>query len=359
MKIISPSRLHLGLIDLNGTIGRIDGGVGISLDYPNFILSGTVEYNNCNNSINNINTFNNFNVEVLFNNKLLNNYNINYLNNIENRIKYSANKVFEYINKINKINKTNTNYNFYLEVHNIIPQHSGLGSGTQISLTTGKLISELLNYSINSNMLSKITGRGGTSGIGVYSFDRGGFIIDGGHTFGKNKEKEEYKPSSASKNISVAPLLFRKDFNWDIVLTIPKGENICGDKEIDIFKKYCPISLNEIEKISHIILMNLMPSLITNDFNNFGKGINQLQKLGFKSIEVKLQKEIVKNLLWTLQKIAPSGLSSFGPTIYSICNNKNMINEVVEYSKGYLNDLGVSGEVIVVSGNNEGFKIVK
>ena len=39
-KIISPSRIHLGLIDLNGSIGRVDGGIGITLNHPNFIIEG-------------------------------------------------------------------------------------------------------------------------------------------------------------------------------------------------------------------------------------------------------------------------------------------------------------------------------
>ncbi|MHA1233313.1 MAG: beta-ribofuranosylaminobenzene 5'-phosphate synthase, partial [Candidatus Helarchaeota archaeon] len=38
MKISTPSRLHFGLIDLNGKFGRIDGGIGVSLNYPNVVL---------------------------------------------------------------------------------------------------------------------------------------------------------------------------------------------------------------------------------------------------------------------------------------------------------------------------------
>jgi beta-ribofuranosylaminobenzene 5'-phosphate synthase len=34
----TPARLHLGLIDLNGDIGRIYGGLGVALDHPNVIL---------------------------------------------------------------------------------------------------------------------------------------------------------------------------------------------------------------------------------------------------------------------------------------------------------------------------------
>jgi beta-RFAP synthase len=34
----TPSRLHIGLIDLNGSIGRIDGGLGLTLAKPNFTI---------------------------------------------------------------------------------------------------------------------------------------------------------------------------------------------------------------------------------------------------------------------------------------------------------------------------------
>ena len=40
MYIKSPSRLHLGLIDMNGSYGRLDGGIGLTIQEPNFILYG-------------------------------------------------------------------------------------------------------------------------------------------------------------------------------------------------------------------------------------------------------------------------------------------------------------------------------
>ena len=48
-QIRSPSRLHLSLIDLNGSLGRIDGGFGFALDTPNFVI----EFNDCDDSIEN------------------------------------------------------------------------------------------------------------------------------------------------------------------------------------------------------------------------------------------------------------------------------------------------------------------
>ena len=38
MKIKTPSRIHITLVDLNGAIGRIDGGVGLALEEPNIKL---------------------------------------------------------------------------------------------------------------------------------------------------------------------------------------------------------------------------------------------------------------------------------------------------------------------------------
>ena len=34
----TPARLHLGLIDLNGDLGRIYGGLGVAIDHPNVVL---------------------------------------------------------------------------------------------------------------------------------------------------------------------------------------------------------------------------------------------------------------------------------------------------------------------------------
>ncbi len=336
LKIISPSRIHMSLIDLNGSIGRVDGGIGISLNHPNVVLEGressdiNIDFEISYKSANNSETY----------------YSIN-KNEVINRVYSISKKLLEYLGEDG----------IYLKIKSIIPQHSGLGSGTQLALSTGKLISQIYNKDIDTITLSNILGRGGTSGIGVYAFEKGGFIVDGGHSFGRGKDKNDFKPSSASKNVKTPPLLFRHDFNWNIVLTIPRGENIYGNKEINIFKKYCPIPLTETQKICHLVLMKMMPAIIEDDISSFGEVVNTIQNLGFKKIEVSLQKNIVNELLKTLQEVSFSGLSSFGPTIYSICKGKDEIDIVVETSKEFFDKEGINGDIIITTGNNHGFKI--
>ena len=205
MLIKSPSRLHLGLIDMNGSYGRLDGGIGLTIQDPNLILFGepaekgiTVDFNE------------NFNFNETIRNECI------------TKITKAAQEVIDFYG---------VDEGFYFRVDRAYPPHSGLGSGTQIALSTGKLITEHIGQEANGYTLGKITGRGGTSGIGVFAFDYGGFIVDGGHS---RKEKTSFLPSSASK--ASPPQLFgRYEFpdEWGVLLVILKSDvSVNGQKEV-------------------------------------------------------------------------------------------------------------------------------
>ena len=66
----------------------------------------------------------------------------------------------------------NIDHGFKFTVDSAYPPHSGLGSGTQLSLAVAKLISTMNNQDIKAVELAKIVGRGGTSGIGVERVSR-------------------------------------------------------------------------------------------------------------------------------------------------------------------------------------------
>ncbi|MCC7554167.1 MAG: hypothetical protein KO202_06755 [Methanobacteriaceae archaeon] len=328
MIIKTPSRLHFGLIDLNGSYGRTDGGIGLTIKKPNFELFGEETEKD---------------IIIDFDESLT-----------DERIKE------ECVNKINSaaektIDHFNLDNGFYFKVENAYFPHAGFGSGTQIGLATSKMISEFSGKSTSSIELGKIVGRGGTSGIGIFSFDKGGFILDGGHSL---KEKGTFLPSSASKT-NPPQLIARYDFpeEWDILIAIPKVQSsVSGKKEINIFQDYCPIVKNEVEKLSHVILMNLIPFLLEKDIESFGKSIDLIQTIGFKKVEVNLQEDKVKNLMNKIRDFGGYGvgMSSFGPTIFSVYDktNKNIIKETKEY-------LGDDGMVYTTKAQNFGHKIYK
>lgn len=275
MHITTVSRLHIGLIDLDGGLGRVDGGVGLALEGPNIELEATESDR----------------LEVD--------------GPLSDPIRGGAKAVLDHVN----------GKPVSIKVDHAFPEHVGLGSGTQAALAGGAAVAETNDLDLSVQELAKITGRGGTSGIGTASFDSGGFILDSGHSL---EQKDGFLPSSESP----APppkVLSRFDFpNWKITLLLPEGKGAHSEDELSIFEEECPIPEREVEKTSRIILTKLLPSVAEENFGDFRDAIKRLQNVGFKRREVDLQLAS-KELLETMHdRGCAAGMSSFGPVVYAI-----------------------------------------
>ncbi|MGL6298583.1 MAG: beta-ribofuranosylaminobenzene 5'-phosphate synthase [Methanobacteriaceae archaeon] len=335
MIIKTPSRLHMTLIDLNGSYGRADGGIGLTIEEPNFILRCepsekgiTVDFTDSNDKY------------------LCSRFSDEVYSECSSKIKDAANKV---------MSNFNIDSGFHFTIEKAYPMHSGLGSGTQVALASSKLICEFEGIEANSHELGAILKRGGTSGVGLFSFDYGGFIVDGGHSL---KEKETFLPSSASP-AGPPQLIGRYEFpeEWNVVVAIPNADNsVTGDNEIDLFQEHCPVPVRDVEKLSHLILMNLIPFLLEKDIESFGSVINEIQKLGFKKVEHNLQSNKISDLMDTMLNAGAcgSGMSSFGPAVYGITdgNGKDILKAVNEV-------IGNEGLSFVTKAKNNGYDIIK
>jgi len=329
LRITTPCRIHLSLIDENGYTGRVDGGIGLMLDRPNVVLEAS-------------NSAREFKIEA-------HKY---YRESIE-VINEIASKVFKRYNISNK--------NFHFNLKRYFPSHVGLGSKTQLSLAIATAIMKLkkLNHLTHED-LTKLVERGGTSGIGWKGFKTGGFILDGGHDFGKGKEKETFLPSSASTSVNPALTIFRHNIpeNWRFVLVIPNvKKGAYGDEEISVFQNYAPIPRNEVNEVSHQVIMKILPGIIKNDLKCFGEGLRRIQNLGFKKIELELQHEIVKDLLKFFRNygLKAYGMSSFGPSVVGIVESdleaETLLREVQK------NQINRGGHIYICKPNNTGAKI--
>ena len=141
--IDSPARLHLGFMELNDTNSRVFGSIGLAI--TNFKFKQSIQFNK--------------DFDVVCDDK-----------NIKLRIE----EIIEFFSKNYKIKKCR------FTVSDFIPLHKGLGSGTQVSLCTGFLISSFNNLNLSIENISKFLRRGQRSGVGVETFKSGGFIIDTG-----------------------------------------------------------------------------------------------------------------------------------------------------------------------------------
>lgn len=324
LTITTPSRLHLALIDMNASIGRVDGSIGITLDEP------VIKINARRSDI----------VEITGNLKL----------QLSQSIKTEF-QISEHIERMEKSVKAllPAGEGIQISIEEDYPSHIGLGSGTQAALAAGMAVNELYDLGLSIYEVAVKVGRGGTSGIGVAAFENGGFILDAGHKF---SEKKAFLPSAAS-SLPPAPVLARRDFpDWDIVVVVPEQKGASKTNEVNIFQKVCPVPLNEVEKLSHVILMQLLPALSEKDIVTFGKAINAIQELGFKKREVNLQP--VSNELMQVLKdggAQGAGMSSFGPTVYAFGGNACYLKKIAE------DFLGGKGEVFITKARNNGARI--
>ncbi len=215
--------------------------------------------------------------------------------------------------------------------------------------------------------LAEIVNRGGTSGIGVAAFEKGGFILDGGHIFergGKSKDKRkkrDFLPSSAS-DVPPPPVIFQRPIpeDWFFVVAIPhvrKGAH--GAEEVEIFRRYCPIDSEDVEKLSRIILMKLLPSVIEKDIEVFGESLTMIQDIGFKRIEVELQQEIIRELFdFFRERTLGYGLSSFGPATYALVRGQKKAEDIAEDTKAFLDEKGIPSTVVFSNTNNHGHEVI-
>lgn len=315
IKVVSPSRLHLTLIDLNAELGRVDGGAGITLESPGMeLLAAEAD-----------------NVEIVGDSLLA------------GKMRKAADALLPEGKGIK------------LQINDSLPDHVGLGSGTQAALSAAAAINKMYGLGKSIRELAIAVGRGGTSGIGVAAFEKGGIILDGGHKF---KDKCAFSPSAAS-HVPPGPVLFRRDFpDWPIVLAIPNTKGAHDAEEVDIFKKYCPIPLAEVQEICHVILMQMLPALVEEDLESFGKAINHFQLVGFKRREVELQLRPVLDIMEYMRDngASGSGISSFGPVVYGIVGSSGEGKRLLKEAQRML-DESLGGKTLLTKAKNRGADI--
>lgn len=311
--IRTPARIHFALIDLNGSLGRIDGSIGLAINDPYFeIIAEPAD-----------------------------------------QIQIDSTLYEERAYTI--VEKLQAKYSFpgiQLQLASEIPSHSGFGSGTQLALGIAQAVNTLYNLNLSVADLAETVGRGGTSGIGITAFERGGFILDGGHRF--PDQKSSFLPSSAAGNVPAPPLLLRYPFPaWELLIVSPRCTHISGETEIQLFKTLCPQPRSTAEQLSHLILLKLLPAIFEKDRQAFGSAINDIQTFGWKKVEIDAQGDILQQTLDFLRNNGAigAGVSSWGPAIFAVGDNLLSLKEKTE---AFLQTLPEGGTCFITNANNVG-----
>lgn len=275
--VSTGARLHMGFIDLNGGLGRRFGSIGLALDKP------------------------------------------------ATRIRVWRDKEFRVEGAIagralacaaNFAERTGIIGGVRLQIDEAIPEHAGLGSGTQMALAIGTAIARLYDLPLTVRDIAALTGRGARSGIGVGAFEFGGLLLDGGRGL----------------DTVVPPIIARMDFpaDWRVLLIFDQHtKGVHGPNEISAFNALPKFLAVQTAHIARLVLMQALPAVAENDLNVFGSAINELQRLigdhfapaqgGGRYIS-----PIVADVMEWLQAQGTScvGQSSWGPTGFAIIGSE-------------------------------------
>ena len=225
MRIEAPARLHLGFLDLGGTLGRRFGGIGLSVRPLTTIIRAEPHTG----------------LEIV--------------GEYSDRVRPFVETLLEYLRLPPEIRVC---------VDAAIPPHTGLGSGTQLALATATAVARVFGRKPPAAELAQILGRGKRSGIGLGLFERGGLVVDGGHGVAT----------------AIPPIVARLDFpeEWRAVLILDAGRaGLSGRAEIEAFHALKPMDAATAGHLCHVTLMGLLPAVAERDFDAFGASVGEIQ----------------------------------------------------------------------------------
>ena len=269
----AAARLHFGVLDLRGALGRWFGGLGAAAPAPTLLVSAIPAP---------VLTVQGADAE---------------------RARGFARTFLAY---------HSVNGGARVTVHRALPPHSGLGSGTQLALAVARTLAELHDLPTDAPALARAVGRARRSAVGTWTFAGGGLVLEGG----RRPEVDD-----------VAPLLARLPFplTWRCVVAIPDhGSGVSGAAEDAAFAELPSPPERDIERVAHRVLMAMLPAVVEGDLQTFGAALSEIQsttgrwfaKAQGGTFAAGPSEQLVRQM--TEWGAAGVGQSSWGPAVYGI-----------------------------------------
>jgi len=194
-----------------------------------------------------------------------------------------------------------------IEIETAIPEHVGLGSGTQMSLAIGSALNSYYELGLTTREIAQLTDRGMRSGIGIAVFEQGGLVVDGGR----------------GKDTITPPVISQMDIpeHWRFILVLDqRGQGLHGEQELTAFKELPAFPQQEAARLCYLLLMQGLPAIAEQKIKLFGEVITQIQKTvgeHFASVQggIFTSPEVAEVMQWLEQQGAVAiGQTSWGPT---------------------------------------------
>jgi len=310
VQVKTPARLHLGLIDMNGDLKRMFGGLGVGIDHPNVIVEAHKAEN-----------FAVTGQEVELSTVLAKRF-------------FSACRVQSLV---------------HINVVKTIPPHVGLGSGTQLSLAIAVALARLLKVNASTPELAVAMGRAQRTSVGTSIFQMGGFVVDGGKNL---------------KDTSFPPLIYRQIFpkEWRFIVAVPNTEvGLSNSEETSAFNKLTKMPAEDVGRICRLTMLKLLPALAEHDIESFGDALTEIQVITgghFAQAQGGIYSSpAAAECIEFMKKTGAHGVgqSSWGPALYCVVKQEEA-QRVLSKVKAHLRE-GVGGQAFIAKANNRGATI--
>ncbi|MBS1212601.1 MAG: kinase [Proteobacteria bacterium] len=306
--VVAPARLHMGFIDLGGSLGRRFGSIGVGVDEIATRITlrpaDTLEAEGP---------------------------------SAERALK-AARRFCENFGVPCRAS---------IHVHQAIPEHVGLGSGTQMALAVSMGLAKLHGLALELRDAARAIERGARSGIGIAVFEQGGLILDGGR----------------GPDTITPPVISRMEMpaDWRFILIFDeRGQGLHGKQEIDAFAALPPFPEALAAHLCHRILMQALPALAEGNLVDFGAVITELQQaVGDHFAPAQggrfTSPEVGAALAWLeAQGAVGLGQSSWGPTGFCLLDDPQRARKLCDEAGGRFGGL----TFVVATPRNRGAEIV-
>jgi beta-RFAP synthase len=307
IRVSAPARLHLGFIDLNGSLGRRYGSIGLAVDAPATEIR---------------------------------------LSRAEATAASGPDSERVAAVLARSAAFLNLKGAYKVEVVRAIPAHAGLGSGTQLALAIGVALARLEGLAATAEEIGNLAGRGARSSIGMAAFEAGGFIVDGG------RGALDQPP----------PVLLRVPFPdaWRVLLVFdPRAQGAHGDRETNAFAALPPFPDETAGRLARLVLMRLVPGLLETDLEAYGAALTQIQSIvgghfaaaqgGSPWTSPEVGALLKRAVLLGARGI---GQTSWGPTGFGFVPSQDVADRLYHSLVGEAKARGL--EIAIVAGRNTG-----
>ena len=248
-----------------------------------------------------------------------------------------------------------------VEVARSLPRHVGLGSGTQLALATYAAVARANGADLRPREHAPALGRGGRSGVGVATFESGGFVVDAGHP----TERFTTAPP-ADGEWSVPAVLARYDLpaDWRVCLALPEadpgrhGED--EDRSIRGVVERADPSLAE--GLASLLVDRLLPAAVEGQVDPFGTALAEFGRLNgawYADVQGGVYRPPAGRIVEALSgsaSVAGAGQSSWGPAVWAL-TDADRAAEARAAAEDALTVADCEGRVVLARPRNEGAAI--